>query len=79
MPQEANPRYLRPDFKGSGNCSNPLASALTDAVFGDEIVQFKGGTAHITRAMNGFWHERVPLHKSERLNSTRAADATISA
>lgn len=27
-----------------------------DAVFGDEIVQFNGGSAHITRAKNGFWH-----------------------
>lgn len=27
-----------------------------DAVFGDEIVQLNGGSAHITRAKNGFWH-----------------------
>ncbi|MCK1585693.1 hypothetical protein [Bradyrhizobium sp. 169] len=27
-----------------------------DVVFGDEIVQFNGGSAHITRAKNGFWH-----------------------
>jgi hypothetical protein len=33
-----------------------IHSALTDAVFGDEIVQFKGGTALITRGKNGFWH-----------------------
>lgn len=33
-----------------------VASALTETVFGDEIVQFKGGTAFITHAKNGFWH-----------------------
>jgi hypothetical protein len=33
-----------------------INSALTEAVFGDEIVQFKGGTAHISHAKNGFWH-----------------------
>jgi hypothetical protein len=33
-----------------------IHSALSEAVFGDEIVQFKGGTAHITQAKNGFWH-----------------------
>jgi hypothetical protein len=33
-----------------------IHAALTDAVFGDEIVQIKGGTAHVTRAKNGFWH-----------------------
>jgi Ribosomal protein L7/L12 dimerisation domain len=33
-----------------------INSALTEAVFGNEIVQFKGGTAHITHAKNGFWH-----------------------
>jgi hypothetical protein len=31
-------------------------SALTEAVFGDEIVQFKNGNAHATHAKNGFWH-----------------------
>jgi hypothetical protein len=31
-------------------------SALTDAVFGDEIVQFKGNAFHVARAKNGFWH-----------------------
>src|ERR1700688_840659 len=30
--------------------------ALTEAVFGDEITQFKNGTAHVTHAKNGFWH-----------------------
>jgi hypothetical protein len=30
--------------------------ALVEAVFGDEIVQFRGGTAYITHAKNGFWH-----------------------
>ncbi len=33
-----------------------INSALTEAVFGDEIVQFKGSTAHIAHAKNGFWH-----------------------
>jgi hypothetical protein len=33
-----------------------INSALTEAVFGDEIVQFKNGTAHVTHAKNGFWH-----------------------
>jgi len=31
-------------------------SALTDAVFGDEIVQFKGNAFHAARGKNGFWH-----------------------
>ena len=31
-------------------------SALTDAVFGDEITQFKDGTAQLMHAKNGFWH-----------------------
>lgn len=35
---------------------NSVRSALTEAVFGDEIVQFKGGTHEIIRAKNGFWH-----------------------
>jgi hypothetical protein len=33
-----------------------IHSALTETVFGDEIVQFRGGTARITHAKNGFWH-----------------------
>jgi Ribosomal protein L7/L12 dimerisation domain len=33
-----------------------IESALTDAVLGDEIVQFQGGKAWTTRAKNGFWH-----------------------
>jgi hypothetical protein len=33
-----------------------IHSSLTEAVFGDELVQFKGGKAHITNAKNGFWH-----------------------
>lgn len=33
-----------------------IHSALTDAVFGDEIVQFEDGTAYIVRGKNGFWH-----------------------
>jgi hypothetical protein len=36
--------------------TDSIHSALTDAVFGDEIVQFKGGTVHIIRGKNGFWH-----------------------
>ena len=35
---------------------NSVKSALTEAVFGDEIVQFKNGAAHLTFARNGFWH-----------------------
>jgi len=30
--------------------------ALTEAVFGDEAVKFRGGTAYLTHAQNGFWH-----------------------
>lgn len=30
--------------------------ALTEALFGDEIVRFKGAEAHISHAKNGFWH-----------------------
>ena len=33
-----------------------VKSALTEAVFGDEITQFKNGKAQITHAKNGFWH-----------------------
>ena len=34
-----------------------IKSALTEAVLGDEIIQFKsGGSAHQTFARNGFWH-----------------------
>lgn len=33
-----------------------IHTALSEAVFGDEIVQFNGGTASIARAKNGFWH-----------------------
>jgi len=34
-----------------------IKSALTEAVLGDEIIQFKsGGVAHQTFARNGFWH-----------------------
>jgi hypothetical protein len=33
-----------------------IEAALTDAVLGDEIIQFQGGKARITRAKNGFWH-----------------------
>jgi hypothetical protein len=33
-----------------------IHSALTEAVFGDEIVQLKDCKAHLTHAKNGFWH-----------------------
>lgn len=32
-----------------------VKSALTEAVLGDEIVQFQDGVAHLTHAKNGFW------------------------
>ena len=35
---------------------NSIHSALTEAVFGDELVHFKGGEAQIAHAKNGFWH-----------------------
>jgi hypothetical protein len=44
------------DGKNQLFSTNSIHSALTEAVFGDEIVQFKGGAAHITHAKNGFWH-----------------------
>jgi hypothetical protein len=44
------------DGKNQLFSKNSIHSALTEAVFGDEIVQFNGGTAHITHAKNGFWH-----------------------
>lgn len=37
-----------------------IKSALTEAVLGDEIIQFRsGGSAHQTFARNGFWHGRA--------------------
>jgi hypothetical protein len=33
-----------------------IDAALTDAVLGNEIIQFQGGRAYATRARNGFWH-----------------------
>jgi hypothetical protein len=33
-----------------------VKSALTEAVLGDEIVQFQDGMARLTHAKNGFWH-----------------------
>jgi hypothetical protein len=33
-----------------------IRSALTEAVFGDEIVQFKDGVPQIRHTKNGFWH-----------------------
>jgi hypothetical protein len=44
------------DGKNQLFSKDSIHSALTDAVFGDEIMQFNGGTAHIIRAKNGFWH-----------------------
>jgi ribosomal L7/L12-like protein len=35
---------------------NSVNRALTETVFGDEIVQDRGGTAYVTHAKNGFWH-----------------------
>src|SRR5262249_10602178 len=35
---------------------DPVKSVLTEAVFGDEIVQYRNGEAHLTFARNGFWH-----------------------
>lgn len=44
------------DGKDQFFSKDSIHSALTDAVFGDEIMQFNGGTASIARAKNGFWH-----------------------
>jgi hypothetical protein len=44
------------DGKSQFFSKDSIHSALTEAVFGDEIVQFSGETAHITHAKNGFWH-----------------------
>ncbi len=33
-----------------------MRSALTEAVFGDELVEFKNGTMEVTHAKNGFWN-----------------------
>lgn len=33
-----------------------ITSALTEAMFGDEIVQFTDGVPQLTHAKNGFWH-----------------------
>jgi hypothetical protein len=33
-----------------------MKAALTEAVLGDEIIQFKNGEAHQTFARNGLWH-----------------------
>jgi hypothetical protein len=44
------------DGKGQLFSKASIHSALAEAVFGDEIVQFKGGAHEITRAKNGFWH-----------------------
>jgi hypothetical protein len=44
------------DGKGQLFRKDSIHSALTEAVFGEEIVQFKDGAARITHAKNGFWH-----------------------
>jgi len=44
------------DGKGQLFSKDSIKSALTEAVFGDEIVEFKNGAAHLTFARNGFWH-----------------------
>jgi hypothetical protein len=44
------------DGKGQIFTKDSVHSALTNAVFGDEIVQFTGGTYQRTHAKNGFWH-----------------------
>ena len=35
---------------------DPMRAALTEAVFGDEIVQFRNGTMELAHTKNGFWH-----------------------
>ncbi len=44
------------DGKSQFFSKDSIHTALTEAVFGDELVQFNGGTASITHAKNGFWH-----------------------
>lgn len=44
------------DGKDQFFSKDSIHTALTEAVFGDEIVQFNGSTASIARAKNGFWH-----------------------
>ena len=44
------------DGKGQLFSKVSIRSALTDAVFGDEVVQFRGGTERLMHAKNGFWH-----------------------
>jgi hypothetical protein len=50
--------YLITVADGKGRLFNrdSIHSALNEAVFGDEIMQVKGGTARIAHAKNGFWH-----------------------
>jgi hypothetical protein len=36
--------------------ADSVKSALTEAVLGDEIVQFHNGSAQIAYAKNGFWY-----------------------
>jgi hypothetical protein len=43
------------DATGQTFGKKSIHSALTQAVFADEIVQFRGGQAHKTYASNGFW------------------------
>lgn len=44
------------DGKDQFFSKDSIQAALTDAVLGDEIVQFNGGNASVARARNGFWH-----------------------
>jgi len=45
------------DAKGQLFGKNSIDSALTQTIFGDEIVQFRDGKAQLaTHAPNGFWH-----------------------
>jgi hypothetical protein len=45
------------DGKGQLFSRGSIKAALTEAVLGDEVIQFRGGgSAHQTFARNGFWH-----------------------
>ena len=44
------------DGKDQFFSKDSINSALTEAVFGDEIVQFRNGTPQLMRAKNGSWY-----------------------
>jgi hypothetical protein len=44
------------DGKGQLFGKHSIRSALTEAVFGDEMVEFKNGVPQLKHAKNGFWH-----------------------